>query len=135
MAPSACLVPRLPLQPVLENACEHTSFEGRPPLSVRIRIHTDTALGPSPRDAGPALVIDVEDDGDGIPPEKLAALLEKLRSGDTAPQPGPHSGIGLVNVNRRIQLNYGPAYGLCVDSREGEGTPIELWLGPRRGRA
>ncbi len=132
---SDCLVPRFTLQPVLENACEHTSFEGRPPLSVRIRIHTDTALGPSPRDAGPALVIDVEDDGDGIPPEKLAALLEKLRSGDTAPQPGPHSGIGLVNVNRRIQLNYGPAYGLCVDSREGEGTHIQLWLGLRRGRA
>ncbi len=129
---AACLVPRFTLQPVLENSCEHTSVADRPPLTVRIRIHTDTALGPQPRDAGPALVIDVDDDGDGIPAEKLQALKQKLLDGDVTPNAGSHSGIGLVNVNRRIKLNYGRAYGICVDSREGEGTHIQLWLGLRR---
>ena len=57
---SDCLVPRFTLQPVLENCCEHSAVTEHP-LTVRIRIHTEIAEGPHPRDAGPALVLDVED--------------------------------------------------------------------------
>ena len=38
------------------------------------------------------------------------------------------SGIGLKNVNERIQLTYGPAYGLSIESVEDEGTTITVRL-------
>ena len=128
---SDCMVPRFTLQPVLENCCEHGGVTDRT-VTVRIDIRTDTAEGPRPRDTGPALVIAVEDDGDGMPEERLRELRERLRTGETLKSDSAHAGIGLANINRRIRLNYGPAYGLCVDSAEGEGTRVELWLGLRR---
>lgn len=123
-----CLVPRFTLQPVLENCCEHTSIADRPPLEVRIHLRADTAESRPHRTTGPALVLTVEDNGDGIPADRLAELERKLRSSDPEPASGARSGIGLCNVHRRIQINYGPEYGLCISSVEGEGTAVELWL-------
>ena len=129
---SDCLVPRFTLQPVLENCCEHSAVTEHP-LTVRIRIRTEIAEGPHPRDAGPALVLDVEDDGDGIPAEKLQILKSRMDETSSDPLPsGAHAGIGLANINRRIKLNYGPAYGVAIDSQAGKGTRVSLWLGLKR---
>ena len=38
------------------------------------------------------------------------------------------SGVGLVNVNRRIQLLFGKAYGLCIESEPDEGTTVSIRL-------
>ncbi len=106
---------KLILQPLAENALNHAideTLDGQLHLSIAARREGDT------------LCFVIEDDGVGIPEEKLHALL-------TLP-PGK-SGIGLKNVHERIQLTYGRAYGLSIESREDEGTRVTVRLPLHRG--
>lgn len=120
---TSLLIPRFILQPLLENCCEHTSvFDRRLNITLNIDINDKT------------LFINVIDDGDGIPAEKLENILNKLKAvnnANSAPQ-SPAGSIGLVNVNRRIKLYYGDKYGLSVSSVEGKGTCVEVKLGLKR---
>ena len=34
--------------------------------------------------------------------------------------------VGLANVNERIHMNYGPEYGVTIDSKQGEGTRVQI---------
>ena len=106
------VVPRLMLQPLIENSISH-SFRSKEELCVKV---TASARGD-------ILVISVADDGDGIEDGKLAEIRDTLRSGinDT-----PH--IGLFNIARRIELMYGAGCGLWIDSLEGAGTTVTLRL-------
>jgi len=61
----------------------------------------------------------VEDDGVGIPDEKLANLFER--------------GIGVSNVNERLQVLYGDDYKMWVDSRLNEGTTTGIDLPEQTG--
>jgi len=63
----------------------------------------------------------VEDDGVGIPEEKLANLFER--------------GIGVSNVNERLQVLYGDDYKMWVDSKLGEGTSTGIDLPEQAGTA
>ncbi|MNR60833.1 Histidine kinase-, DNA gyrase B-, and HSP90-like ATPase [compost metagenome] len=65
----------------------------------------------------------IQDDGAGIPPVKLEELNQILRG---EKQRSDQYGIGLFNVNERIQLTYGMAYGLQIFSELGKGTTIEV---------
>ncbi|GAA1274832.1 signal transduction histidine kinase [Planotetraspora silvatica] len=94
-------VPFLCLQPLVENAIKHGM-----PGEVRVVI----------KDAGPEAHILVEDDGIGMDPEHVRAIL-----GEDAT-----AGIGLSNVDLRMRHIYGHDYGLVVDSAPGEGTRIRL---------
>jgi sensor histidine kinase YesM len=58
------------------------------------------------------LLVAVEDDGVGIPEERLATLFEQ--------------GIGVSNVNERLQVLYGNQFRFTVLSRPGEGTRTEI---------
>lgn len=103
---------KLTLQPLVENAI----FSGIEPSgksgTIWIRISR----------VGKLLQILVRDDGVGIPPEKLAHLLE-----DTERLKGDRmSSIGLANVDRRIKLTYGEEYGLSVTSEVGKYTEIRI---------
>jgi LytS/YehU family sensor histidine kinase len=98
-------VPSLVLQPIVENAVEH---------GVSQRIGTSTILIQS-RLAGDDLILAVQDDGPGMDPSVL----------DQA------EGIGLTNVQRRLQGLYGEAYGLTVIKRPEGGTRVEMRV-PRR---
>lgn len=62
---------------------------------------------------GRALVIEVRDDGRGMEPGVPARLL-----GEPAQANGLYR-IGVANVHRRIRLNFGAPYGLCIDSEPG----------------
>ena len=64
------------------------------------------------------------DNGEGIPPEKLLILEEKLKISDTS----SGKSIGLTNVHKRIRLYYGEEYGMSIKSRQGAGTTIRLTL-------
>ena len=102
------------LQPIVENAVLHGIRETDRPGRIAI------AAGISEK----ALSITIEDNGAGADQARLARCLE---------EPAPSSGrgftrIGIFNVHRRIQLNYGPEYGLSVESRIGEGTVVTLRL-------
>lgn len=70
------------------------------------------------------LYIDVVDNGLGMPQEQADALLTK----DTGKVRGKGSGIGLKNVQERIQLYFGPDYGLSLYSEPDEGTTARIHL-------
>ncbi|MCL6547651.1 MAG: sensor histidine kinase, partial [Alicyclobacillus sp.] len=106
-------IPRLILQPLVENAIFHGIEPGKRPGTIRIAACKDTGR----------LRIEVSDDGVGIPSE----ILSNLFTGDQKPRKS-FSGIGLRNVHERIQLLYGNEYGLRVESERGHGTRIIMLL-------
>lgn len=108
---------KLVVQPLVENAIYH----GLKPLGRPGHIYIRAQLrkgGPE----GPMIWITVEDDGAGIPAEKLAVLNETLAAG----QADPDKGYGIFNVNERIKLYYGNTYGLMLESLPGQGTRATL---------
>lgn len=108
-----CRVPKLLLQPVVENAIYHGIREKGRPSRMLIRI----------RGEGAALVIGVTDTGIGMDAGTLAELTAKLETPDTG---GEH--IGLTNTHQRIRLAYGAPWGLTVASRPGRGTAVHIRL-------
>jgi LytS/YehU family sensor histidine kinase len=108
-AAAEVLVPVLSVQPLVENAVLHgIGPRGYGTVTVRAAVE------------GPDLRVDVEDDGVGIPPDRLAHVLER--------GVGSGVGIGLHNVARRCSAMYGEGYGLRVAARPGGGTLASLRL-------
>ena len=85
------------------------------------------------RQEGYNIVFTIEDDGLGIPPERLAQLQDMLRSDGSALEDKSGFGIGLRNTDRRIKLLYGAQYGLTIESEVEERTCITITL-PKRQR-
>ena len=108
-----CATIKLIVQPLLENAIyygvEHMDGEG------------EIALRGYEKDGD--VYISVSDNGMGIPPETLATLLT-----DKARSRGKGSGIGLWNVNQRIQTYFKGDYGLIIESELDEGTTVTIHL-------
>ncbi|WP_433184695.1 histidine kinase [Actinoallomurus sp. CA-150999] len=103
-------VPFLSLQPLVENAIRHGMQYGTERLHVRI----------TARDAGAEAEISVEDDGVGMDPGKLRAILAD--GGEDA----AYGGIGLVNVDHRLRQVYGEEYGLVIETAVGAGMKVGL---------
>lgn len=114
--PSAAgaLVPPMILQPLLENAIFHGSFEISREMTVVVGAGRDADNG--------GLRLRVSDDGRGMD----SGLMERLNSGHTGDS--AQEGIGLGNVRERIRLRFGPPYSLHVHSEPGNGTSVELYL-------
>ncbi|MCY9590256.1 sensor histidine kinase [Paenibacillus chitinolyticus] len=114
---------RLTLQPLIENVFQHAFADG---IEDYHYIRLDAWTDEEERD----LVIVIEDNGVGIPPEKLASLKRQLESNQLADSAlggrKGHGGIGLMNVHRRIQLVFGEKYGLSISSIQGQGTSISI---------
>ncbi|MFD2612290.1 cache domain-containing sensor histidine kinase [Paenibacillus gansuensis] len=112
---------RLTLQPLVENAFQHAFPDGIDENSV-IRIDAKAEGG--------YFYLIVEDNGAGLTADQLHDLRQRLSQNRLAESSGDtlyHSGgIGLMNVNRRIQLVFGEQYGLLVDSEEGRGTRFTM---------
>ena len=75
---------------------------------------------------GKDVIIEVADNGPGMPEEVVARLLDQ--GGAYAAAGSKGSGIGLRNVHRRIQLTFGREYGLSIWSEPDEGTRVEIRL-------
>lgn len=120
-APEDCfeyLVPKLILQPLVENCFEHGLAEraGRWTVTVSAAVQ------------GEDLLLTVIDNGVGIPPEKLEQIRATLESGTDSSLRGAEH-IGLTNVNARIRLMFGGEdYGLTIDSDPNAGTSITVRL-------
>ena len=108
----SCLVPKMMLQPLAENALYHgiKNRRGKGKITITGREEAD------------AIVLTVSDNGQGMTPERLHEVQEAIRAGERA-------GFGLAAVAERIALYYGPGYGMTISSKEGEGTTVELRLG------
>ena len=110
-----CLIPKLLLQPLLENAVKY-GFGDKEKLTVNI----------SGYQLKEQLIFVCEDDGVGIDEEMLKGIKEQLSDkGDSSAH------FGLYNINRRIQLMYKGDYGLDISSEKGKGTMVRLAL-PKR---
>jgi len=101
-------VPFLAVQPLVENAIRH-GMEGNPERGNVVIIAEDV---------GAEANVSIEDDGVGMDPQKLRALL----SGEG----GPVSGIGLANVDERLRQVYGDEYGLVIETAPGAGTKVSM---------
>ncbi len=104
-----CLVPRLILQPIVENSIVHGFSEMEDMGHIRL-----TALIKEK-----FLTVTVEDDGKGMTEEEaVQALTEKVVDG--------RKSVGLSNVNARLVLNFGETSALSVESKEHQGCRITL---------
>ena len=106
---------KLIVQPILENAIYHgmAYADGDGEITVRAR-----------RD-GEDVVIEVADNGPGMPEETVERLLDQ----SYAAAPGTKgSGIGLRNVHQRIGLTFGEEYGLAIHSEPDAGTTVCIRL-------
>lgn len=110
----SCLILKLILQPLVENALYHgiKGKRGKGHLCV-------TGYGD-----GDLLLFCVSDDGIGMKPERLQQVRQII-SGEIENNE-EKGGFGLFNVNQRIWLNYGTAYGLEIESAYGKGT--KMWV-------
>ena len=106
---------KLILQPLVENALYHGIKNKRQGGTINVRAR---------RNGEDEILLEVEDDGIGFTPEKLAQLRAELNddSGDIKLE----SGFGIGNVNKRIRLYYGKPYGLSVQSEYTTGTRVTL---------
>lgn len=113
-------MPKLTLQPILENAIIHgTELKlGTGNLVIQIECTQER------------LLIRVSDDGVGMDENTLLKLNAKLRNNRTKEyqKQNAKGGIALINVNNRIHLLFGEEYGMHVYSVEGVGTDVEISL-------
>lgn len=108
--------PRFLLQPLVENALYHgVSDDGYINVSARLQ--------------GDVLVIVIQDNGEGMTPEKIASLLHD----DSKESHKVGMGIGMKYVKRILRANYGDSAGLFIKSDLGKGTVVTLRL-PINGR-
>ncbi len=113
------LIPKLTLQPLVENAISHGLSGKIDGGSIRLTLMT----------TGQDLIIHCIDNGVGIPAEKLNSLTEFISDPATAGDGTEYirgTGIGLRNVNRRIELLFGRPYGITLYSTPGSGTDVEV---------
>ena len=108
-------IPKLTLQPIIENALYHgiKNKRGKGKITVTGEFNKEN------------IILIVTDNGIGLSQEELHKLRISLKK---RPTNDSEVGFGLANVNERIQLNYGMKYGVEIDSVYGEGTMIKVKL-------
>ncbi|MFC5529396.1 cache domain-containing sensor histidine kinase [Cohnella yongneupensis] len=108
----SCEIPKLTLQPILENAIYHgLKIKGS---KGRIRV--------TGRKEESRITIRVEDNGVGIPQDALATNWKHYT------EDGKPSSFGLFSVNERIRLYFGEDYGISIQSGKEEGTMVTISL-------
>ena len=102
-------IPKLTLQPLVENAIHYAVEKMIEPCQINIyakKYHD-------------YFVLIVEDDGPGMTEEQLQLLKERklITKGE---------GIGLMNIEERIKLSFGDQYGVDIQSKQGSGTKVSI---------
>ncbi len=100
-----CQIPKLIVQPIVENAIYHGIKEINLPGFIKIKTYEDES----------SLYIEIYDSGKGFDFKK-----------EIAPHSTKLGGIGLANVDERLRLQYGDGYQMIIDSQLGRFTGIKL---------
>lgn len=108
----ACIVPKLLLQPVIENSIKY-GFRVRKEIHIRIEGKVREKV----------LTIRAEDDGPGMDQEKLDQLSASLQD-----MTHTTDHLGLHNIARRICLQYGKRSGMKIQNRQGGGFEVEILI-------
>ena len=109
-----CLVPKLILQPLVENALYHGIKNRRGMGKITITGEV----------AGEDMILRISDNGVGMDEDRVRTLQSGVYE-------DRHTGLGLVNVHKRIRLYCGEGYGLSFESASGKGSIVSIRL-PRR---
>ena len=108
-----CCTVKLILQPILENAINY-GVNG---------MEDDGEIRVSGRLKDGRVILSVSDNGIGMSREECRFLLT-----DSSRAEKHGSGVGLVNVNNRIRILFGPEFGLTVESEPDEGTTVSICI-------
>ena len=103
------IIPKLTLQPLVENALYHGIKNKRGKGKILI----------TGKKQGDKIIFQVIDNGKGMTEEELNSLRKKMAGTDTGDEA---KGFGVSNVNQRIKYYYGGEYGVFFESKENEGT-------------
>lgn len=109
----ALRIPKLILQPIVENAIQHGLEKKRGQGMIAI----------SGSGSGSELTIEIRDDGLGMEPDKLIEIQRALNWQQSLDN---EQSIGIKNVHDRIRLHFGDSHGVTIQSRPGEGTVVTL---------
>ncbi|NQX71345.1 sensor histidine kinase [Paenibacillus alba] len=105
------------LQPLVENSLIHG---GRFPLTVWINAaYTEDRVG---------MIVSVLDNGNGVKESELPRIMEQMTNDSNA----KYSGIGVSNVDKRIKLHFGAAYGISLGILEHGGLQVNIRLPIRK---
>lgn len=110
-----CYILKMLIQPIVENSLKHGGVMEDKDGYISVSVYAD----------GGDVVIDVEDNGRGLSEEESRDILARLQKGD---------GIGLFNIQKRIQLYYGEEYGVSITGEKGIFTCVSLRI-PKRTQA
>jgi len=102
----ACRVVKLVLQPLVENAIQHGIEKKGTGGSINIHVARE----------GDQLVYRISDNGAGADEAEMAAFLKEVKEGNR--------GFGVKNVNDRIQMSFGPDYGIRFLTAPGNGMTV-----------
>ena len=109
------VLPKLTLQPLVENALYHG-------IKLKRGMGHIYVTG---RREGEDILLQVTDDGAGMTPGRQEELTRAMERGERV-------GFGLVTVHERVRLFFGPPYGLSLSSRQGVGTTISVRIPQKR---
>ncbi|WP_150269225.1 sensor histidine kinase [Paenibacillus tepidiphilus] len=106
-------IPKLSMQPLVENACKHglQTIEGLGIIRIRTAVEDNR------------LQITVSDNGKGMEPERLKELLAAVASEESS-----GANIGLRNVYRRLELNYADQVRFDIVSSPNQGTAVTFGI-------
>ncbi|NLI22511.1 MAG: sensor histidine kinase [Clostridiales bacterium] len=112
-----CLVPKLILQPFVENVVTHALGDQGVHVTLHALVREET------------LLIEIRDDGVGMDAGRLSHIRERMYDEKNAPAAEGRGGTGIAlrNVHQRIFMRFGPPYGVRVES-EGRGACFTLRL-------
>ena len=105
------LMPKLLLQPIVENSFKH-AFSNKSQGRIIIKASQNTGV----------IYVSISDDGDGIDENQCELINKSMEEMSQTEE------IGLKNVNQRIKLYYGAEYGISISSQKSKGTTINLTL-------
>ncbi|GFZ88938.1 two-component sensor histidine kinase [Paenibacillus marchantiophytorum] len=106
-------VMKMSLQPIIENYIVHGLRSESSDNQLHIRVKQVEAF----------LHVQVEDNGNGISPQRLNELALFLQDEELEGE-----SFGLRSINQRLKLLYGSEYGVKLHSQPGQGTIIDIWL-------
>lgn len=113
--------PRFLLQPLIENAIVHGASAVIRPVHIRLQA----------TEMDREIKIEISDNGNGIPPDKLLELRERLSKNDEHRKAEEPGSVGLWNVNERIKSFFGGESRLEVTSEQGKGTLVRIIIAKR----
>ncbi len=114
-----CKIPKLIIQPLIENAVYHGLEMKKGGGTIELNIHKENNI----------MYIIVSDDGLGIDERTLENIKEQMNAdilNNYDDMLYDSSKIGVINVHRRLKLLYGDEYGLTIQSEYREGTTITI---------